>query len=207
MWPRLLPPAMLGGWIWGDTRGGFQRKVFLGSGRDVLGLSLTLPAETCQRGARLKKSHPPSIKKKEKNKKKHKKNLTTTTKLQLLLLTLSHSPRAGNTTKLRGGWQLLSAFMPRSTHSQEPTSNPAHVSALPAGAGVRRDPWEHPPHRRGPFSSPKTEIDPVVGLAGLCSPRLRPDMSEPRLVSGPVKSHTLGRCSEPPPRPAGVEPA
>lgn len=70
MWPRLLPPAMLGGWIWGDTRGGFQRKVFLGSGRDVLGLSLTLPAETCQRGARLKKSHPPSMKKKEKNKKK-----------------------------------------------------------------------------------------------------------------------------------------
>jgi len=57
-WPRLLPPAVLSGWIWGDARGGFQRKVFLGSGRDIPQLSLTSPAETCQKGALLKKITP-----------------------------------------------------------------------------------------------------------------------------------------------------
>lgn len=196
MWPRLLPSAMLSSWIWGDARGGFQRKVFLGSGGGIPGLSLTLPAEMCQRGARLKNhTHHPFKKRNKKPQKTphHQKTTTTATKPKSYL----SFTRARNTTKLRSRWQLLSAFIPRSTHSQEPPAQPAllvsQLSQLGLGAG--RTPWVHSPQQRGTFGSPKREICPAVRLAGLHFPWLCADLSKP----GPVKSHVLGRHSEPPP--------
>lgn len=172
MWPHLLPPAIPGGWMWGDAQGGFQRKVFLGFGGGIPGLSLTSPVEMCQRGARLKNHthHQP------KNPNNNSSKTPTPT---------CSFPAARNTPKLRGSRQLLSAFVPR-TH-------PTTIVSLVTGVGRRWGPLGTSNLAERCFRLPRREVLIVVHLAGFHSPWPCPDLSKPRPVSRPVRSHGPGK--------------
>lgn len=176
MWLCLLPAVTLGGWLRRDAQGGFQTKVFPVSGGDIPGLALTLLAETCQRGARLKNHTHHSLKKKTSEKQQnHQKTSTTTTtpKRQLLPFAL-RKLEIGPDSEAGGSCSLLLRPDQAIPASPQP-GHPRSCLSPPSQGWGQAAPPGHIHTGREALSAP-----PKRGLLGSAAGRASPSLAVSR---------------------------